>query len=313
MAVPDWPTTFGYNMFTFPIDRWVGGIFYEHFHRLVASAVGLFTVIMAGWLLVVEPRRWVKYLAMVAGVMVVIQGVLGGLRVTLIKNEIGIFHGMLAQSFFVVLGILCIVTSPYFVSGRMFGGSFRPGLLRWGFLIFALGIFVQLGIAASMRHAHAGLSIPDFPLAYGEVLPATDPATISAINEVRLENHQMPTTAGLIWLQMVHRFVAYGLAIGAGILVWGVLRRADSPGWLRRGAIVLAVGILVQIGLGAWTIWSDKAADVATVHMATGAILLFFTARWAFRLFAIESVLRSDLEEFPEQFRSVGRQPVGIS
>ena len=69
MAVPDWPNTYGYNMFLFPVSQWVGGIFYEHTHRLVASAVGLLTTGLALWLWVRETRggaRWVGAIALAA-------------------------------------------------------------------------------------------------------------------------------------------------------------------------------------------------------------------------------------------------------
>ena len=80
MAVPDWPNTYGYNMFLFPPSKWVGGIFYEHSHRLVASGVGLLTTILAVWLWLAEPRRWLRWLGVSAFFAVVLQGVLGGLR-----------------------------------------------------------------------------------------------------------------------------------------------------------------------------------------------------------------------------------------
>ncbi|MEI8310727.1 MAG: COX15/CtaA family protein, partial [Verrucomicrobiota bacterium] len=80
MSVPDWPTTYGYNMFLFPVSKWVGGIFYEHSHRLIASGVGLMTLVLAAWILLADPRRWVKYLGAAAFVAVCLQGLLGGLR-----------------------------------------------------------------------------------------------------------------------------------------------------------------------------------------------------------------------------------------
>src|SRR5688572_10938498 len=86
LAVPDWPTTFGYNMFFFPWSKWVGGVFYEHSHRLVASGVGLLTTILAVWLWIKEERKWVRWLGVIAFVAVVGQGVLGGLRVTELKD-----------------------------------------------------------------------------------------------------------------------------------------------------------------------------------------------------------------------------------
>src|SRR6478752_7122020 len=71
LAVPDWPNTFGYNMFLFPISKWVGGVFYEHTHRLLASAVGFLTTILAVWLWLKEDRRWLRWLGVLAWLAVV--------------------------------------------------------------------------------------------------------------------------------------------------------------------------------------------------------------------------------------------------
>src|ERR1041385_7248111 len=113
LAVPDWPNTYGYNLFLFPPSKWVGNIFYEHGHRLFASMVGLLTTILAVWLWRKEPRRWVRRLGVIAFGTVVLQGVLGGLRVVLLKDEIGIFHACLAQAFFGLLVIIALATSPF--------------------------------------------------------------------------------------------------------------------------------------------------------------------------------------------------------
>src|SRR5260221_4288178 len=80
MSVPDWPTTYGYNMFLFPFSRWVGGIFYEHSHRLLASGIGVMTLILGAMTFFWEQRRFVRYLALAAVIGVVAQGILGGLR-----------------------------------------------------------------------------------------------------------------------------------------------------------------------------------------------------------------------------------------
>src|SRR5436309_2634539 len=71
LAVPDWPTTFGYNMFLFPVSKWIGGIFFEHIHRLIAAAVGLLTIILALWLWRSEDREWVRNLGVIAVASVV--------------------------------------------------------------------------------------------------------------------------------------------------------------------------------------------------------------------------------------------------
>jgi cytochrome c oxidase assembly protein subunit 15 len=136
-----------------------------------------------------------------------------------------------------------------------------------------------------MRHAHAGLSINDFPLAYGQIIPDTSPATMKAINEARYVANEMPTTATLIWLQMVHRGLAALIAVVVGLVGWMAWRSSAA---VRRWSVVLCGMVVVQIVLGAYTIWTDKAADVATAHMALGALTLFVCALLTLRLFAMQ-------------------------
>jgi cytochrome c oxidase assembly protein subunit 15 len=111
LAVPDWPTTFGYNMFLYPWSKMVGGIFYEHSHRLVASTVGLLTIVLASTLWFKERRNWLRWLGVAALVMVIIQGVLGGLRVVLLEHMLAIVHAGLAQAFFALTASLALFTS----------------------------------------------------------------------------------------------------------------------------------------------------------------------------------------------------------
>src|SRR5438132_7119031 len=125
LAVPDWPTTFGYNMFLFPASKWIGGILFEHTHRLIASTVGFLTIILAVWLWLVDPRRWVRILGVAAVGAVILQGVLGGLRVTMLKDEIGIFHACLAQAFLGLVVIIAFVTSR---SWRAIADIVEPGM-----------------------------------------------------------------------------------------------------------------------------------------------------------------------------------------
>ncbi len=333
MSVPDWPNTYGYNMFLFPLSRWVGGIFFEHSHRLIASVVGLATGVLALVLWVRGSKtvgRWIgigvilailatvivltilvhtaaiyvglAFVALVAMIIllacyvrtgelrwaglvgltaVILQGFLGGLRVVLHMDWIGIFHALLAQSFFVGLVLLAVVTGRAFVEKRWV--HYAPHRsLRWVVLATTLLIFLQLGIAATMRHEHAGLSIPDFPLAYGSLLPDTSPQAVAAINAQRVAAGQPATTAVQIWIQMAHRGVALLIAAGVGIAAWQA-RHAARP--LRGWAYTWLGMILVQIGMGAWTIWSDKAADIATGHMALGALSLVVGAVLSLRLF----------------------------
>ncbi|MFZ4778177.1 MAG: COX15/CtaA family protein, partial [Terrimicrobiaceae bacterium] len=282
MSVPDWPTTYGYNMFLFPFSQWVGGIFYEHSHRLIASGVGLMTMILAAWVLAADSRRWVKILAVAVFLAVCLQGLLGGLRVTLYKNEIGIFHALLAQSFLCALAVLAVATSARFLRGEW--DVFHPDpILRNLVLATTVLIFFQLGLGATMRHEHAGLSIPDFPLAYGKWIPDTSAGALESINAARTANSQVPTNVLFIWVQMVHRAMA--VLILAGVVA--TFRRAATSSRLRVtkawSAAWLAL-VIAQVLLGAWTIWSDKAADIATTHMAVGALTLLLGVVFSFRL-----------------------------
>lgn len=276
MAVPDWPNTYGYNMFLFPISQWVGGIFYEHTHRLAASGVGFLTVILALWLWIKEPRRWMKRLGAVALLAVILQGVLGGLRVTLIKDEIGIFHGTLAQLFFSLTAALVVFTSPWW---RQAGAVAEDQALAVGLqkkvLILTGVILFQLVLGATMRHQHAGLAIPDFPLAYGTVYPDTDVVAINRYNHARMETTAVkPITAFQVHLQMAHRLTALLILVGAG-WVWRSVRAAQgSCDLVLRFSNVWLGLICAQAALGAATIWSGKSADVATSHMAFGALSL---------------------------------------
>ena len=111
LAVPDWPTTFGYNMFFYPWSKMIGDIFYEHSHRLVASGVGLLTLALAIWIWLCERRRWVRWLGAAALFLVIVQGFIGGLRVVLVEETLAILHACLAQAFFALTVSLVFFTS----------------------------------------------------------------------------------------------------------------------------------------------------------------------------------------------------------
>ena len=272
MAVPDWPTTYGYNMFFF--NFWKGGmngVFYEHSHRLVASGVGLLTTILAVWLWLKEERRWLRWLGVSAFIAVVGQGVLGGLRVTELMDELGIFHAALAQLFFVLVCAIALFTSRWWVkSDRL-----KPGLHTRMFSAVTGLIFAQLVVGATMRHEHAGLAVPDFPLAYGKVWPAMDAESIARYNQMRLETTAAnPITASGVALQMAHRILAIVILVSVVLAAWSTLQqytRRTAPGKLA----ILWLGLIVaQVGLGAATIWTNKSADIATAHVAVGALTL---------------------------------------
>jgi len=275
LAVPDWPTTFGYNMFLFPVSQWVGGIFFEHTHRLIASTVGFMTIILAVWIWRTDNRRWLRNLGFAALGAVILQGVLGGLRVTLLKDEIGVFHACLAQAF---LGMLVVITLATSQLWRRISASNLPSravrtLTRVAICTTAL-IYLQLGLGATMRHQHRDLSILDFPAAYGAIIPDTSPAKLAEINAWRDARAFSDVTPFHIWLQMTHRFLALIIAAGVIASLFLARRAGQNAGMVSRFADIWFLLLACQITLGAWIIWSNKAADIATAHVAVGATML---------------------------------------
>ena len=274
LAVPDWPTTFGYNMFLFPISKWVGGIFFEHVHRLVASTVGFLTIILAIWLWHAEGRRWLRNLGVTALALVILQGVLGGLRVTLLKDEIGVLHACLAQMFFGLLIVITLATSRLWQQISAADVPVAPArtLARIAILTTTM-IYLQLALGATMRHQHRDLAILDFPMAYGQIIPTLTTAKLAEINTWRNAQALSEVTPFHIWLQMAHRFLALVIATGVVACLFRarVAELRDTP--LARLSDAWFLLLASQITLGAWVIWSNKAADIATTHVAIGATM----------------------------------------
>jgi len=291
LAVPDWPTTFGYNMFLFPVSKWIGGILFEHTHRLIASAVGFLTIILAIWVWRADDRRWVRNLSMVALAGVILQGILGGLRVTMLKDEIGIFHACLAQAFLGLVVLVALITTKFWRtlaitrSSAECNSAGRTGQspmfrkiapIRRLAVAITAAIYVQLALGATMRHQHRDLAILDFPTANGAWIPDTSETAIAKINAWRDARGLSDVDAFQIWLQMAHRLLALLIAIAIiafCLRVWRDARRVPALSGL---SIFWVALVVCQIALGAWTIWSNKAADVATAHVAVGAVMLSF-------------------------------------
>jgi cytochrome c oxidase assembly protein subunit 15 len=249
LSVPDWPTTYGENPFTFPLSKWVGGIRFEHSHRLIASAVGLLTVVLAVWLQRKEPRRWVRALGWAAVAAVVAQGVLGGLTVLfLLPTPISVAHACLAQIFFCLTVGLAVVTAPRWRDGSP-AASLRVTRLAGA---AAAVVFLQLLVGSVMRHTKAGLAIPDFPLALGRVVPPLDSFPVA--------------------IAFAHRVLA--LVVFGFVCAAAAAAVASGRNGLRRTGWILLLLVVGQISLGAWTVLSGKAVAVTTAHVATGAAIL---------------------------------------
>jgi len=133
LSVPDWPTSYGWNMFSFPPSQWGGGILYEHGHRLIASTVGFLTIILAAWLALRESRRWMKWLGAAALGAVIAQGVLGGLTVLFfLPAAISTAHAGLAEIFFCMTVAIALFTSPRWIAGYIAPGDDASALDNGG-------------------------------------------------------------------------------------------------------------------------------------------------------------------------------------
>ena len=253
LAVPDWPNTYGHFMFSFPLEKMVGGIFYEHGHRMIASTVGFLTIILAVWTWMIEPRRWMRWLGVIALGAVILQGVLGGITVLfLLPAPVSIGHAGLAQLFFCTTVSLALFTSPSWRHPRL--PLVDDPMLRRVTLTTTVLIYCQILVGATMRHIEAGMAIPDFPLAFGHLVP--------------------PSWTAAIAVHFTHR-------IGAVVVTLAILATAGhvwyhhrSRSELTRPATLLVVFVLTQVTLGAFVIWSGLQPFVNTAHVVNGALVL---------------------------------------
>lgn len=252
LAVPDWPLSYGQF---FP--KMVGGVLYEHGHRMVAATVGLMMTVLAAWILIAEPRRWVGWLAGAALFAVILQGILGGITVLfLLPTAVSVTHACLAQAFFCLTVVLAVVTGSRWRDA----GRSRPleeaGGARLATMagILTLVVYLQLILGAVMRHTGAGLAIPDFPLAFGALLPPLDSLPVA--------------------IHFSHRLGAVAVSAVAVWVAGRVVRRHRGESLLMRPVVLLLILVAVQISLGALTVWSSKAVIPTTAHVACGAAVL---------------------------------------
>ncbi len=259
LSVPDWPMSYGQWM-----PPMVGGVFYEHGHRMVAGTVALLTLFLAVVTGRVQRRAWVRTLAYTALFMVIVQAVLGGLTVLLrLPPSVSISHAMLGQTFFCVIAVLACATSPRWETRSP---GYRPGDRKLFYLSFAISVtfYLQLFLGATVRHLKAGLAIPDFPTVYGGFFP--------------------PVWGLQISFHFAHRMGAYLLCV----LVLGFALRILAREKHDRTRVFLAlawIGLLtVQLLLGAMTIWLRRPVIVTSAHLAVGALCLMVSVLLSFRL-----------------------------
>jgi cytochrome c oxidase assembly protein subunit 15 len=271
LAVVDWPNTFGSNMFLFPLSRMTGGIYYEHAHRLFGALVGLTTIGLAWRLWRFDTRRWLRRLGLVAVALVVLQGVLGGLRVTgsftLSTSEadmapsitLAVMHGVLGQLFLSLVVALAVVTSTSWREARAPESRPNVGADRTLQLWLVGVLVVQLVLGAVQRHMAQGL-IVHISLAAVVVM----------------------------------------IAVVAGARAWG-LYHGTRPVQPLGQWLMSVVAVQVALGIAALAVTGGRAVvgapstlevTIATAHQATGAFLLALSVAlllWTRRLFVPES------------------------
>jgi cytochrome c oxidase assembly protein subunit 15 len=250
LSVPDWPLSFGRVM-----PPMVGGVLFEHGHRMVASVVGALTVVLAFWYARREKRRGVRALAWTALAAVVAQGALGGLTVLLrLPPAVSVLHACLAQGYFGVVVTLTLLTSRGWLEQRrpLQPRDGRPGLFVPAVIAVSL-VYAQLALGALMRHTGAGLAIPDFPLAFGQVLP--------------------PLVSFEIAVHFAHRLMALVVTAAVFFLAARAGRRPERLD-LVIPARLAAVLVLIQIMLGAASVLSRLAVVPTVAHLVNGALLL---------------------------------------
>jgi len=291
LSVPDWPTSYGWNMFTFPPSMWVANILYEHGHRLIASTVGFLTIILAVWLWLADPRRWLRWFGVAALGAVIAQGILGGITVLFfLPDAVSTAHAGLAEIFFCMTVAIALFTSPRWIGGLDSAREVDDAKLRRLATATTVLIYTQILIGATMRHTGAGLAIPDFPWMFGHVVP----------------DHWSRAIA----LHFAHR--AGALVVTCAIVtafahVWSHHRGRRE---LTRPAVLLVALVAAQLTLGALTVLSQRNPWINSFHVVGGALVLttalVLTLRtWRVR-FATEARVGAELARPVDGLRTLG-------
>jgi cytochrome c oxidase assembly protein subunit 15 len=247
LSVPDWPTSFG----TFRMPRMVGGVKFEHGHRMIAGTVGILTIILALWIWRQESRRWVKWVAFAAVMAVLAQALLGGITVLFnLPLAISTAHATLGQIFFCLASSLAFFTSAgwHWDEAKLEDTAHPPFQL---FTAISTGvILVQLILGAVYRHSYEGIITP-----HKEAI--ITPHVVGACVVTLMVGHLVSTA---------------------------VMRFSKQPA-LVRPALLLGGLVVVQLFLGIGSYFMKMAArsapqplppvvDITTAHVAVGALIL---------------------------------------
>lgn len=248
MAVPDWPTTFGINMFLYDFLNSPWGVYLEHSHRLYGSAVGLACIFLAGWFLAFERRGWMKVLGVVALLGVIGQGVLGGVRVNWNSQQLAAVHGVTGQMFFGLMVALCVFTGKTWFSVGTPADD--PGRYRRRSVVMLALILAQIVLGAVLRHFGAWL--------YPHLLVAVAVWAHAAALSWRIERHraEVPSLVASSRAMALVITLQFVLGILALVALWpidGVPRQVTSLQAVLRtahqanGALLLATSVVLML------------------------------------------------------------------
>ena len=271
LSVPDWPLSYG--MFFPPM---VGGVFYEHGHRMIAAMVGFLTLILAVWVVRSEQRKWVKVLAASALGAVILQGALGGITVLFfLPDPVSIMHAVLAQTFFVLTVVIAYSQSLERQNRMKDTGASR---INFTFLkcvlVLTVLVYLQLILGATMRHTDSGLAIPDFPTMGGYLIPPFNQDMLHAINSRRFDMDLPPVVLAQVIIHFLHRVFGFLIFLFALAVSFTGFRSYSKDRQMLSVLYFLATIVVFQILLGISAVLSQKQPVLTSLHVVTGAVLL---------------------------------------
>jgi len=274
MAFPDWPTSGGYNMLAYPLDRWWHGpfdMFIEHGHRLLAIVVGLVTIITALVFQFREQRTWVRWLAWGALLAVCLQGGIGGLRVVLDHRRVAMIHGCVGPAFFAFSVALAVISSARWRSSVGVAASPTATRLRRLAVATAVVAYFQLMLGAVVRHVPEAAPVAEFQAA----------VLFHLIGAVALVAH----AAFLLYTLVRHRDLSAGLRLGAWGLAAALTMQVLLGGatWVSKYGYPAGLESLAAMHDQAFVAGGTWQAGLATAHMATGSLILAVSVMLAVR------------------------------
>jgi cytochrome c oxidase assembly protein subunit 15 len=274
MAVPDWPSTYGYNLFLYPWTTWLAGpwdLFIEHGHRLLGALAGLITIALVIVVCRNESRRWVQWLTIAALILVISQGLLGGARVIQDARQLAKIHGCLGPAFFALATAISVVTSSAWKRGPLVKDAANARSLHRVALFTAVLAYVQLVFGANLRHIPVTADVGQFRVALFFHLAGAAAVALHVIVLTLMVFRRVRTITALRRPVCLLVLIVL-MQITLGFASWVVKYATPNgfEGWLGQGGFVIEADGLLQ-------------ALTVTAHMAGGSLILAISVLLALR------------------------------